>query len=55
LYAVKLVAEVERAAGNTVIESHCFHWTGVDGLTDEDLSKHLMPPDWSAMFVRPLA
>ncbi|MFM2278537.1 MAG: hypothetical protein RLZZ444_768 [Pseudomonadota bacterium] len=40
-WCVKLVAEVGRAAGNTVIESHCFHWTGIYGLTDERLSEYL--------------
>lgn len=43
-WCVKLVAEVGRAAGNTVIEGHCVYWTGVYGLTDEVLSKHLSLP-----------
>lgn len=30
-----------QAAGNTVIEGHCFYCTGAYGLTDEELSKHL--------------
>lgn len=40
-WCVKLVAEIGRAAGNTVIEGHCFHWTGIYGVTDERLCENL--------------
>lgn len=40
-WCVKLVAEVGRAAGNEIIESHCFFWAGIYGLTDEALAQNL--------------
>lgn len=40
-WCVKLVAEISRARGNTVIEGHCFFWAGIYGLTDETLADKL--------------
>ena len=38
---VEFVAEVGKAAGNSTIEGHCFHWTGVYGLQEEKLAELL--------------
>lgn len=40
-WSVKYVADVGRAAGNTSISGHCFHWTGQYGLTETSVLEAL--------------